>query len=305
MYVHLPFCVVRCTYCDFYSLSGQDDLAPAYVRALAGRSLDSRARGVSPAGREIYVGGGTPTYMPPGRCPRSSRRSPGVSRGADAEITVEANPESAGPEILRELRGGSEPSLDRGAVVSARLLAMMGRPHGPDAPRAAVAAARGAGFENVSADLIYGVPGAGRGMWAEELDRAVALGTEHLSVYLLETDKDTPLARLVNGAALDEPDAATIGALYRATESRLPEAGFARYEVSNWARPGRESRHNLGYWTDRPVSGSAPPPIPTIWGSAGRAGSPPPPTSRPSSGAKRPARRSTTARAGRASPRRS
>ncbi len=92
-------------------------------------------------------------------------------------------------------------------------------------------------------------------MWEEDLERAVALGTDHLSVYLLETDKETPLARLVNGGSIEEPDAVTIGALYRATESRLPAAGFSRYEVSNWARPGRASRHNLGYWSDRPYLG--------------------------------------------------
>src|SRR5439155_23323499 len=98
-------------------------------------------------------------------------------------------------------------------------------------------------------------PGQAVPAWREDLDRAIALGPGHLSAYLLETDKETPLARRLSLGELDEPDAETIAALFEATEDRLPRAGYARYEVSNWARPGRECRHNLGYWSDRPYLG--------------------------------------------------
>ena len=132
---------------------------------------------------------------------------------------------------------------------------MMGRPHGPEEPAAAIGAARSAGFENVSLDLIYGLPGQSREDWLGDLDRAIALSPDHLSAYLLETDKDTPLTRRLALEELEEPTAGTIEALFLATEERLPAAGFARYEVSNWSRPARACRHNMGYWEDRPYLG--------------------------------------------------
>ncbi len=258
LYVHLPFCVVRCTYCDFYSLVGQDELAPAYVRALIEEISRFPGRtGYRPSIASVYVGGGTPTHLPAGSVPMIleaiGRAFPLAPR---AEITVEANPESADPDTLRDLRRAGANRLSLGVQsFRAELLAMMGRPHGPEAPARAVAWARASGFENVSIDLIYGLPGQDRAAWIEDLERAVALGTEHLSAYLLETDKETPLARRLASGSLEEPDGETIAELYRATEARLPGAGFLRYEVSNWARPGRESRHNLGYWNDRPYVG--------------------------------------------------
>ena len=135
------------------------------------------------------------------------------------------------------------------------LLALMGRPHGPEAPFRVVEEARRAGFDNLSVDLIYGLPGQQPDCWANDLHRATALGVEHVSAYLLETDKDTPLARRLETGELEEPSAAQIEALYEVTEELLSGCGFARYEVSNWARPGRASRHNMGYWTDRPYIG--------------------------------------------------
>lgn len=258
LYLHLPFCVVRCTYCDFYSLTGQDQLAPAYVDAMRREvAAFAASEGYRPSIASIYLGGGTPTHLPAG----SVRGLLGAILEAfpvepGAEITVEANPESASPEKLEEFHAAGATRVSIG-VQSFRpeRLALMGRPHGPDAARAAVRNARAAGFTNVSADLIYGVPGQDLEDWDRELSDALALETEHLSVYLLETDKPTPLARMVESGQLTEPDAATIAALYRRTEERIAAAGLVRYEVSNWCRPGRASRHNLGYWTDMPYIG--------------------------------------------------
>jgi len=258
LYVHLPFCVVRCAYCDFYSLVGQDELARAYVDAIAAEIAAFPARtGYRPRLDTVYVGGGTPSHLPQGSLSRVLEAVAGAfALAPDAEISVEANPESAAPEILEEFRRAGANRLSIG-VQSFRpeLLAMMGRPHGPEAPGAAIAAAREAGLENVSLDLIYGLPGQSLADWRGDLDAAIALGPDHLSAYLLETDKDTPLARRLAQEELAEPSAETIEALFEATEERLPREGFARYEVSNWSRPGRACRHNLGYWSDRPYLG--------------------------------------------------
>lgn len=258
VYVHLPFCVVRCTYCDFYSLVGQDDLAGAYVGALV-REIEAfpDRSGYRPEVASVYIGGGTPSHAPEGSVDRileSIDRTFSLLLGA--EITVEANPESVEVGKLAGFRRSGANRMSIG-VQSFRsdLLALMGRPHGPDAPARAVALSREAGFDNISLDLIYGLPGQTPDAWTEDLERAMALGPEHLSAYLLETDKDTPLARALAAGTLQEPDAALIEALFRATEARLPSAGYTRYEVSNWAMPGRESRHNLGYWNDRPCLG--------------------------------------------------
>jgi oxygen-independent coproporphyrinogen-3 oxidase len=256
--VHLPFCVVKCTYCDFYSLAGQDGLAAAYVAAAAREIAEFPDRfAYRPPIGTIYIGGGTPTHLPAGSVGTIlDAIAAAFALDPGAEITVEANPESAESARLDELRAAGANRLSIGAQsFSAPFLTMMGRPHGPEATRRAVEAARRAGFANVSLDLIYGLPGQSRADWVDDLDHALRLRTEHLSAYLLETDKDTPLARSLASGALEEPDAGAIEALFAETEARLSGAGMVRYEVSNWARPGRESRHNLGYWLDRPYIG--------------------------------------------------
>ena len=258
LYVHLPFCVVRCTYCDFYSLVGQDELASAYVDGVASEiQAFPGSSGYRPEIASVYIGGGTPSHLPSGSVSRVlDAVAKTFSLTGGAEITVEANPESATTERLREFRGAGANRLSIGAQsFRPEFLAMMGRPHGPEAPVRAVEDARAADFENVSIDLIYGLPGQDLPAWAEDLERVLALGTDHLSAYLLETDKETPLAKRLAAGDLPEPDGETIAALYGATNERLPAAGFRRYEVSNWARPGRHSVHNLGYWTDRPYLG--------------------------------------------------
>lgn len=258
LYVHLPFCVVRCSYCDFYSLVGQDDLANAYVASVA-REIEEfpRRSGLSPQVATVYIGGGTPSHAPRGSVETimTSVRAT-FDLPSDAEVTVEANPESVEREKLAEFRSCGVNRLSLGVQsFEPDLLKMMGRPHGPEAPALAVAMARDEGFDNVSVDLIYGLPGQTRALWGKDLDRAVDLGPEHLSAYLLETDKDTPLARALASGTLEEPDAVLIETLFRMTEDRLPRAGYRRYEVSNWSKPGAESRHNLGYWSDRPCLG--------------------------------------------------
>jgi oxygen-independent coproporphyrinogen-3 oxidase len=258
LYVHLPFCVVRCTYCDFYSLVGQDDLASAYVAALASEiRAFAGSTGYRPELASIYIGGGTPSHLPAGSVDALLEAiAASFPMAEDAEITVEANPESAAADTLSAFRRAGANRLSLGVQsFEPRFLELMGRPHGPHEAEQAIAAARGAGFENVSFDLIYGLPGQDEALWAADLEHALALGTGHLSAYLLETDKDTPLARRLDSGELEEPDAARIAALYALTESTLPGRGLARYEVSNWSRPGRESRHNLGYWLDRPYLG--------------------------------------------------
>src|SRR5262245_33846329 len=233
LYVHLPFCVVRCTYCDFYSLVGQDELARAYVDALVSEITAFPANtGYRPPLASVYVGGGTPSHLPEGSMSRILGAVAGAFRlAADAEISVEANPESAASHVLEEFRRAGANRLSIGVQsFQTGLLAMMGRPHGPEAAGVAVDAARAAGIANVSLDLIYGLPGQGLEDWRRDLDAALELRPEHLSAYLLETDKDTPLARRLARGELEEPSAETIEALFEETEERLTRAGFTRYE---------------------------------------------------------------------------
>jgi oxygen-independent coproporphyrinogen-3 oxidase len=255
LYVHLPFCEVKCAYCHFAIDPRRPDDArrDRYRRALA---LEMRA--ATPAVAEtLYFGGGTPSLVPPREVAglvSDSRRL--FALPADAEITLEANPrdlDEGGYGALREaginrLSIGVQ-SLDDG------VLRDMNRPHtAADAPRA-VGLARAAGFENVSLDLILGWPGETRARWTHTLDEALRLRPDHLSLYLLEVEEKTALAHDLARGRLAVPPDDDVADLYQETVDRLGAAGLEQYEISNFARPGFESRHNARYWDDQPFLG--------------------------------------------------
>jgi oxygen-independent coproporphyrinogen-3 oxidase len=259
LYVHVPWCRHVCPYCDFNVYAARNppeaDYTAALVRELAGWSAAAPFAGRRIA--SIYVGGGTPSLFSAdavGRVVATARERFGFDD--DVEITLEANPGTVDAASLRAYRAAGINRLSLGVQsFDARLLERLGRDHTAADTHAAVAAAREAGIQNVSLDLIFAVPGSTLANWASDLERAVALEPAHVSAYALTFEERTPFhAWRKSGRlkALDEDDEAAMGEL---AAERLPAAGFARYEISSWARPGRASSHNQRYWDGSPYLG--------------------------------------------------
>jgi oxygen-independent coproporphyrinogen-3 oxidase len=258
LYLHVPFCRHKCGYCDFNAYAGMDRLMPAYVEALLHEL--ARARGVRPFAplRTVYLGGGTPSLLP---AEEVARLLAGVRARFDvepgAEVTLEANPASTDPERLEAWRRGGVNRLSLGVQgFDRRALAVLERrTDGAQAVRA-LREARSAGFHNVSLDLIYGVPFQDLASWRDTVERAIDLGPEHVSCYCLSFEEGTLLDRRRREGGLPEVDSDAQWQLLEVACGLLAEAGFERYEVSSWARPGFRSSHNRAYWECRPVYGA-------------------------------------------------
>ena len=249
LYVHIPFCSAICNYCNFNRGLFDAALKEQYVAALL-REIATQGDG-SPADT-IYFGGGTPSLLEPAEIAsiiETCRNSFAVAR--DAEITMEANPETVTPERLVGFREAGVNRLSYG-VQSFRdeELQRLTRLHSASRAAEAFAMARGAGFDNISLDLMMWLPQQTIAQWLESVDALIALGPDHASLYILELYPNAPLrdtmARSKWSLAPDD-DAAE---MYLEAMARLDAAGFEQYEISNVARRGRESRHNLKYWTD-------------------------------------------------------
>jgi len=259
IYIHVPFCATRCGYCDFNTYTaaelGSEPGASraSYVDAaieeieLAAQVLGSEAPMIS----TIFVGGGTPTVLPPddlGRLVTAVRDRLGLAE--DAEVTTESNPESidaAGLQRLREL-GFSRISFGMQSAVP-HVLATLDRIHSPGRPQQAIAEAKAAGFANASLDLIYGTPGESAADWQESLDAALAASPEHISAYALIVEDGTRLAARIRRGELPTPDDDDLADKYLMAEEQFSAAGYSAYEVSNWSTtPANRCRHNLGYW---------------------------------------------------------
>lgn len=251
LYVHVPFCVHKCHYCDFYSLveTGPDSRRPAFTDRLIEEIRAAAPRVPCPL-QTIFVGGGTPTLLEPGLWARllaAIRTHLPLAPGL--EFTVEANPDSLEPELLDVLVRGGVNRLSIGAQsFNPRLLATLERRHDPANVRRAVGLARAAGITNVNLDLIFGIPGQDLDTWLADLDEAVSLEPLHLSCYSLMYEPNTPLTARMRSGAIRRVDEEVEAAMYEATIDRLHEAGFEHYEISSWARPGRACAHNLLYW---------------------------------------------------------
>ncbi|HJQ83677.1 MAG TPA: radical SAM family heme chaperone HemW [Candidatus Binatia bacterium] len=252
LYVHVPYCRHVCPYCDFNVQAARVAPEQEYVDGLE-RELAAHARDPLWAGRPvrtIFLGGGTPSLFSPAAVARilaAVGRRFAVAR--DAEVTLEANPGTVSRSALDGYRVAGVNRLSLGAQsFDAGVLATLGRDHAVADVGQAVGAARDAGFENVSLDLIYAVPGETVAVWERDLAAAIALAPEHVSAYALTYEEGTPYAAWRASGRLTpvaEDDEATMAELALV---RLEAAGLRRYEISSWARPGREARHNLGYW---------------------------------------------------------
>jgi putative oxygen-independent coproporphyrinogen III oxidase len=257
IYMHVPFCLTRCGYCDFNAYAGLDALKPRYLRALA---AEASLAAPSWAGVEIvsvFLGGGTPTTMDPAELGRLlSMLGARFELGVDVEITTEANPDTVDEASLRALLAAGFHRLSMGAQsFDPAVLRALERVHSPDAVRCAFSAARAAGYANVNLDLIYGADGETTGSWERTLRDTVDLAPEHVSAYALTIEPATPLGRRVASGEVPPPDPDVQADMFGTACDVLGEAGYRHYEVSNWAKPGFECRHNLGYWERRPYVG--------------------------------------------------
>ena len=246
LYVHLPFCAHRCGYCDFVTATGRDHLHAAYVDALL-RELAEEHDGS--AVETIFLGGGTPTYTALPELLRLLRALPPAR-----ELTVEANPETITPGLARELRGAGVSRVSLGAqTFQPRLLAVLERRATPTDVTRAFGLLRDAGFDNLSLDLIYGIPGQTPGQLAADLAQAIALGPDHISAYELEAKPGTRFT-IAHGAEL-ERQAEQMEDYFERVVATLTKAGYRWYETANFCRDGKRAEHNLGYWLGRDYLG--------------------------------------------------
>jgi oxygen-independent coproporphyrinogen-3 oxidase len=264
VYVHVPFCARRCSYCDFSIAVRRDTPSEAFAEAVLkewGLRQETPAMEAGGHGLEtVYFGGGTPSRLDPRAIERILR---GLDRGhpiaSDAEITLEANPDDLSIARARDWRALGITRISLGVQsFDPAVLQWMHRTHAAEQADAAMGILRASGFDNVSLDLIYGLPAALGRDWNADLNHALELGPEHLSLYALTVEKGTPLgkwtARLDTVPLTDD----AVAREYLHAHRRLSDLGYQHYEVSNAARPGRRAVHNAGYWTGRPFLGLGP-----------------------------------------------
>lgn len=250
LYIHIPFCARRCPYCDFaISVGARDDFKEQYLRALESE-LETQAKETTGEVTTINLGGGTPTALSTTQLQglmQTLRRLFAIAE--DAEISIEGNPELLEAEKLQALRAAGWNRLSLGAQsFDPLILKRLGRTHSADQIEEVVKNARAAGFAVIGLDLIYGVPGQTPAGWRETLERAVELEPDHLSCYALTIEPQTPFANWIEAGKMPDVDDETATVMMEDTAEFLQGAGYGRYEVSNWAKPGFECRHNLAIW---------------------------------------------------------
>ncbi len=260
LYVHIPFCLSKCNYCDFNTYEGIESLMPSFVDALSKEIALWGQRLSRPKVSTVFFGGGTPSYLPENSINRildAIRTS--TCMDENAEITLEANPDDLTSEKAASwVRAGFNrisigvQSFDNG------ILAALSRRHSSDAASGAVKSARSAGFQNINIDLMFGLPNQSVGQWRKSLLHALNLDTEHVSLYGLQIEPGTPLHRDVKVGKLPAPSDDLAAAMYEMAIDVLEDSGYEHYEISNWAKPGFRSRHNSAYWLNLPYLGVGP-----------------------------------------------
>jgi putative oxygen-independent coproporphyrinogen III oxidase len=257
IYIHVPFCLTRCGYCDFNAYAGLDHLASRYVAALLSEAelAASAWEGVEVV--SVFLGGGTPTTLEVADLKALLARVRSVfGVTPNAEVTIEANPDTVDEQKLAGLLEAGFGRLSMGAQSFDRsVLAALERVHQPASVIGAFRAARAVGYDNVNLDLIYGAAGETLESWERTLRETIALAPSHISAYGLAIEPATALGRQVARGDVPVPDPDLQADMFEAACGLLGDAGYGHYEVSNWARPGCECRHNLGYWERRPYVG--------------------------------------------------
>ena len=264
LYLHIPFCLRKCPYCSFFSLAGKNHLQPLYVKAVSMQIRQTAANCDEKSCRleTIFFGGGTPTLLPAETLTRLLSECLDafpVAPDKELEISIEANPATVDKNDLAMLRRAGFNRLSIGVQsFTDRELALLGRPHTASDARQTLLDARRAGFTNINLDLMYGLPGQRIGDWGYNLERALALAPEHLSLYELTVEENTPLADQVRSGSLHLPAEEEVLGMLETTKTMVRQAGFTRYEISNYARSGFQCRHNINYWQNRPYFGLGP-----------------------------------------------
>ena len=250
LYVHIPFCLTKCPYCDFNTYQGIEAQFPDYLDAVVAEiGAWSQALG-RPAVPTVFLGGGTPSYLPDGGVARIlDAVVAGFGVRPAAEITAECNPNDLSDARCAGLRAAGVNRISIGVQsMDNGLLAMLGRRHDAAEAAAALERARRAGFDNINLDLMYGLPQQSLAQWRDTMAQTLALAPEHLSLYALTLEDGTPLRRWVEQGRLPEPNPDLAADMYDYARTALAGAGYHHYEISNWSQPGRESQHNLAYW---------------------------------------------------------
>ena len=260
VYIHVPFCVRRCLYCDFITYAGQQAWLPAYVEAAIKEThwLGSSTGKTDEPAQTVYFGGGTPSLLSIGQVEAllaAVNRNFGLME--NAEITLEANPGTLPFDYLRELRASGVNRLSLGVQsFSDAELAQLGRIHTRAEALESVLWARQAGFDNLSLDLIFGLPKQSLRSWEDNLQEVIRIHPEHLSLYNLIVEEGTPLAKQIANREIPAPDDDVAADMYELTMDVLASAGYEQYEISSWATsPEFESRHNKAYWKMTPYLG--------------------------------------------------
>lgn len=260
LYIHVPFCRSKCEYCDFYSLGGglNNDAMDLYLQAVLAHVKETSLRVSGYVVDTVYFGGGTPSFFGAEGLVRIlaeiDRR---FQLDPNAEITLEANPDTVTAESMAKLRRAGFNRISIGVQTDEDpKLKALGRPHTYKQAQMAVSFARRAGFQNISVDLMFGLPNQTREQWMATLRHVLDLKPDHISCYGLKVEPGTPLYEYREGANL--PDDDTQADMYFYAVQTLEEMGYGQYEISNFARPGMECRHNLKYWTGEPYLGFGP-----------------------------------------------
>ena len=270
-YIHIPFCKSRCVYCDFYSTTSLA-LSQRYVDALC-KEMESRGRSAEgrllPEGRKkehgaggkrietVYLGGGTPSQLSGEQLRQIfSHLLNMYALAPDAEVTIECNPDDVTEEFALLLSELPVNRVSMGAqTFSQERLRFLRRRHTAEQVPEAVERLRKAGIENISVDLMYGFPGETMEEWERDIQSAIKLNVEHLSAYALQYEEGTPLYKMLERGEVTEVDEEVSRQMYYRLIDALAEAGFEHYEISNWGKPGRHSRHNSNYWNQTPYIG--------------------------------------------------
>ena len=257
LYVHIPFCQTKCSYCDFNTYERIEDQIPNYVTALTNEIKAWSDLLSQPVVHTIFLGGGTPSYLPVDNIKHIlSTIHSSYKVYESAEITLECNP---GDITLERASGWSDAKVNRVSMgvqsFNDGLLALLGRRHTAHEAKQAFHTLRKAGFNNQSLDLIYGLPHQSASQWSDTLNEAVALGPDHISLYSLQVEEGTPLAVDVKKGRYPIPDDDLAAEMYEEAQHKLRANGFTQYEISNWAKPGMKSQHNIIYWLNEPYLG--------------------------------------------------
>lgn len=246
LYIHIPFCKKKCSYCDFVSYGGREDILPSYLDALKKEAEEYKNEKIG----TVFIGGGTPSLLSPGQMSDLVEFiKNNFQLDKNAEISVECNPQSVTDEKMREYRSAGINRISMGAQsLSDSVLKELGRAHTLKELENAVESIKKAGFENFNLDLISALPGQSVDMWEETLNKAVLYNPSHISCYSLTVEPSTPLGAAVSEKRVTLPDEECERKMYYKTREILKENGFEQYEISNYAKGGCECRHNINYW---------------------------------------------------------